>query len=86
MSREQIIEKLKEIMTQTDDHDAQSISTCTEDSELRTDLGLTSVGMLYTMIIVEETFGITFDNVGMSDFVKVKDVVDHIEKALKEKN
>lgn len=80
MNREEIIEQLKEILLQTDDHNEESVKNCTEESDLRTDLGLNSVGMLYLMIIVEETFDITFDDVGMSDFAILKDVVDYIEK------
>ena len=39
--------------------------------------------MLYTVIGIEEMFGIRFENVGMSDFKTLGDVVDYIEKALK---
>lgn len=52
-----------------------------ENLTLTGDLGFSSVGMLYVVIGVEETFGIRFTGVGMADFKTVGDVVDYIEKA-----
>ena len=57
MKREEIIRKLKEILVQADERMSDAIRNCELDSDLRTDLGLTSVGMLYTVIVIEETFG-----------------------------
>ncbi|MCR4685212.1 MAG: acyl carrier protein [Lachnospiraceae bacterium] len=79
MKREEIIEKLKEILVQADERMSDAIRNCELDSDLRTDLGLTSVGMLYTVIVIEETFGIRFENVGMNDFATLGDVVDYLE-------
>ncbi len=79
MKREEIIEKLKEILIQADERMSNSIRNCTEGSDLRTDLGLSSVGMLYTVIVIEETFRIRFENVGMNDFATLGDVVDYLE-------
>ena len=47
------------------------------------DLGLSSIGMLYIAIAIEETFNIRFDNVGVSDFGCVRDIVDYISEKLK---
>ena len=77
MKREEIIEKLKEIVFETD---GQSGRECKEDSDLRTDLGLSSVGMLYMVFSIEETFGVRFENVSMNDFITLSDVVDYLEK------
>ncbi|MBR4170008.1 MAG: acyl carrier protein [Lachnospiraceae bacterium] len=79
MKREEIIEKLKEILVQADERMSDAIRNCELDSDLRTDLGLTSVGMLYTVIVIEETFGIRFENVGMNDFATLGDVVNYLE-------
>ena len=79
MKQEEIIEKLKEILVQADERMSDAIRNCELDSDLRTDLGLTSVGMLYTVIVIEETFGIRFENVGMNDFATLGDVVDYLE-------
>ena len=83
LNRTEIAERLKDILLMADDKNLKLIETCTEDSKLATDLGLSSVGMLYLVIAVEEAFSIRFENVGMADFQTVKDVVDYIEGKLK---
>ena len=50
---------------------------------LGTDIGLSSVGVLYVVIAIEEFFSIRFDNVGFADFKTVGDVVDYIEAKIK---
>ena len=55
----------------------------TEDSDLNTDLGLSSVGILYIVIAIEEMFNIRMDDVSFGDFKTVRDVADYIEKKLK---
>ena len=84
MEREVINAKLKEIMSIALGAKAEEIlSGVTENSNLVTDLGLNSVGILYLVIGMEETFSISFDDVAFSDFQTVKDVVDYIENKLK---
>lgn len=83
MSREEIIIKLKEILGFTLSDADDVIAKADESSNLYTDLGLSSVGMLYIVIAIEETFKIDFDDVDFGDFNIVKDVVDYIEKQLK---
>ncbi len=80
MKREEIIEKLREILAAAGDGTVPAVS---EKSNLATDLGLSSVSMLYMVIAIEEEFGIRFDDVGASDFVLLSDVVDYIEGKLK---
>ena len=60
-----------------------SAEACGEDAVLTTDLGLSSVGMLYLVIAIEESFGILFENVTMGDFVTLRDVVDYLEEKTK---
>ena len=79
MSREEIIDRLKDILLDTDDRKAELIENCSEDAVLTTDLGLSSVGMLYLVIAIEENFGIIFENVTMGDFVTLRDVVDYLK-------
>ena len=80
MKREEIIEKLREILAAAGNGTVPALS---EDCNLATDLGLSSVSMLYMVIAIEEEFGIRFDDVGASDFVLLSDVVDYIEEKLK---
>ena len=56
------------------------LENCTEDSNLVTDLGLNSIGILYLVIAIEEFFAIQFNDVSFSDFQTVGDVVSYIEQ------
>lgn len=83
MTRTEIIEKLRSILLSTDDRNQEVIANCTEQSRLKTDLGFSSISMLYMVIAIEEEFDLRFDNVGSSDFSTLGDVVDYIEEKLK---
>ena len=81
MERSDIIEKLKEIFQMALGVNANEIlEKCTEESNLVTDLGLNSVGILYVVIGMEEIFSITFENVSFGDFQTVGDVIDYIQE------
>lgn len=81
MSREEIFKKLQELIKLANSSNVEQIESCTEDSDLRTDLGLTSIGVLYLAISIEQTFDIVFSDTAFDDFTKVKDVVDYIYNA-----
>ena len=78
MTDKEILEKLKEIFRTALPDKADIMESVTPDSDLRTQVGLNSIGMICMVIMIEETFSIQFDDVGFNDFVKVKDVVDYI--------
>ena len=82
MNRQEITEKLKEILVLALGNTVD-VSKCTEDSNLTTDLGLNSVGILYVVIAIEEFFGIRFGDVSFGDFQTVADVIDYIEEQTK---
>ncbi len=81
MSREEIFKKLQELIKLANSSNVEQIESYTEDSDLRTDLGLTSIGVLYLAISIEQTFDIVFTDTAFDDFTKVKDVVDYIYNA-----
>lgn len=83
LSRIDIIEQLKDILLSADERNCDVIQTATEASRLMADFGFSSVSMLYMVIAIEEVFNIQFDNVSMSDFDTLGDVVDYIEAKLK---
>ena len=58
------------------------LKNTTEDSNLVTDLGLNSVGILYVVIGIEEMFDVSFDDVSFGDFETVGDVVTYIENKM----
>ena len=76
------MEKLVDVMALTMPDNAIDLSTLREDMTLVGDLGLTSVGVLYNVIAIEEFFNIRFDNVGFADLKTVGEVVDYIEQKL----
>ena len=81
MKRQDIKEKLNDIfkLTLVGDKKEQEYG---EDANLTTDLGITSVGMLYMVIAIEEYFNMRFEDVAFGDFVTVKDVIDYIENKI----
>ena len=84
MKRTEIAEKLKEIIVFSLPTKKEILENCGEDSNLRTDIGLNSVGMLYIVIAIEEIFKVSFGDASFDSFKTVKDVIDYIEKARSE--
>ncbi|MGI6264436.1 MAG: acyl carrier protein [Acutalibacteraceae bacterium] len=80
MSRTEILEKLEDILRAANDLPPDAPLDYSENARLTTDLGLTSVSILFLVIAVEEEFGIRFDDVGVTDFETVGDVVAYIER------
>ena len=78
MSRTEIINQLTEVYTLISPN--SDTTNLNENSNLRTDLGLASIGMLYLIIAVEQKFNVKFEDVSMTDFETIKDVIDYIEK------
>ena len=81
MTRVEITEKLKEILLIAMPENKELVDSCTEESDLHTDLGLNSVGILYLVIAIEEFFSINFDDQNFNDFKTVGDVVNYITYA-----
>lgn len=82
MSRNDIRAKLADVMQMAMPGSQLDANTLTENASLVGDLGLSSVGVLYVVIAIEEFFNIRFDDVGFADFKTVGDVIDYIEKKL----
>lgn len=80
MNRQEIKTKLAEIMKLAMPSLEITDETLNEDANLTADLGLSSVGVLYVVIGIEEMFGIRFDDVGFSDFETLGDVITYVEK------
>ena len=60
--------------------DELDLTRVTEDSNLREDIGINSVGLLYMAMALEEEFEIKFTNDDFIDLKTVKDVVGIIDK------
>lgn len=83
LSRKEILEKLQEIMVSINDSDKEKIESTTEESRLVEDVGLNSVGMIYLVIVLEESFQIKFENIGTATFETIGNVIDYIEDRMK---
>ena len=66
MTRLEIGDKLKEILQLAMPDCGEMLKNFTEQSDLHTDLGLNSVGVLYLVIAIEEFFSISFDNMNLT--------------------
>ena len=82
MTEDQIIKELKDILLFADPSKKDAVEGCTMASRLREDLGLSSIGILYIVIAIEETFHIRFKNAGMADFKVLGDVVGYIRREM----
>ncbi len=82
MTKTEIMEKLRDIFKLAVSDPQIDPENITLECNLTTDLGMTSMGLLYLVIAVEESFNIRFDDVGLADFATVSDVVDYIEGKL----
>ena len=80
MNRNEIKAKLCEIMKLAMPSLEINEDTMNETANLSADLGLSSVGVLYVVIGIEEMFSIRFDDVGFSDFETLGDVIDYIAR------
>lgn len=80
MSRNDIKLKLMDVMQIAMPGSNLDVNSLSESSHLINDLGLSSVGILYVVIAIEEFFNVQFDDVGFADFQTIGDVIDYIEK------
>lgn len=80
MAREEIFRQLKELIKLANTSTPEVLDNCKEESDLRGDLGLTSIGVLYLATSIENTFNLEFNDASFDDFTTVKDVIDYIEK------
>lgn len=79
MSKDEIIEKLKEIF-QMVVHNGVSVDNITEDSLIMTDLGVDSVGLIYLAIAIEKTFDVDMSDVTINTFKTIGDVINFIQE------
>ena len=72
-------ERLKNVCAAVFEGDID-VSVITPDSNLRDDIGINSIGILYMALAIEEEFGIKFTNEDFVDIMKVSDVIAIIDK------
>ena len=80
LTREQIKQDLYDLLVAQNNKFSKSIDSITDESNLRADLGLDSIQMLYFVFLLETKFKIEFDNTGMGEFKTFGDIVSYIQK------
>lgn len=75
-------ERLEKVLNTVFDGEIDS-SGITEESDLREDVGMNSIGMLYMVMGLEEEFGIKFSNSDFPSLKTVGDVIRCIEGKIK---
>lgn len=81
LSELDILNQLKQILIGMDEKNVEKVKNVNYDTKLITDLGFSSIGMLYMVIAMEETFNIEF--VDDKPFETVGDVVSYIKERVK---
>ena len=80
LTREQIKKDLYDLLVAQNTKFSKSLDSITDESNLRADLGLDSIQMLYFVILIETKFEIEFDNTEMSEFKTFGDIINYIQK------
>lgn len=80
MDRVEIFEKLKNIFKIVVNCNV-NLDLVTLDSDIKADLGVNSIGMIYLAVAIEEEFKVDISELSTTSFTKVSDVIDFIEKA-----
>ena len=78
MTELEILEGLKKIFTLVINRNAD-IETMKLDAKIVSDLGVSSVGLIYLMVAIEEQFSIDMSDITFNSFETVGDVVDYIK-------
>ena len=77
MTREEAKNELKKIFKLVV-HNGVNADIMTEESDIRSDLGVDSIGMIYMAIAIEQTFGVDMSSVTVNTFKTVGDVITYI--------
>lgn len=79
MPDKEIIDTLISIIAKIKGVDEDSLSFVTGKSDIRKDVGLNSIGMLYAMLEIEKEYGVSMKNPDVERFKCVSDVVEFIK-------
>jgi acyl carrier protein len=77
MTKLEILDELKKIFALVVNRN-MDVSTIKMESKIVNDLGISSVGLIYLMVAIEETFDIDMSDASFDSFETVQDVVNYI--------
>ena len=72
------VDELKAVL-ETVFPDEYNLSGITPESDLKKDVGLNSIGLLYMAMVLEEKYNIQFSNEDLTELNTVADVIARIE-------
>ena len=78
MTELEILEVLKKVFTLVINRNAD-VNNMNLDAKIVQDLGVSSVGLIYLVVAIEEQFGIDMSDVTFNSFETVGDVVKYIK-------
>ena len=78
MTKLEILDQLKKIFTLVVNRN-MDVSTIKMESKIINDLGISSVGLIYLMVAIEENFDIDMSDATFNSFETVGDVVTYIK-------
>lgn len=78
MTREEVLEKLKDVITENNRNKEIDLNLIREDSELFKDLGFDSMQMVYTTVLIEKSFNCKINNEEYRNLKTVGDIIDII--------
>lgn len=76
----EILEKLKVVVSNIKGIKVEDLDFVTEDTKIREDLGLNSIGVLYAVFAIEQAFGFKFEELNFDSFQTVGDVISYIKQ------
>ena len=77
MTREEVLTKLKEIFKLVV-HNGVDVDKLDLDSNVRLDLGVNSVALIYLVLAIERAFNIDMRDISYDTFTTVNDVVEYV--------
>lgn len=78
--RDEVLNKLKELVANVKGVDIAELGFVNENTKIREDLGLNSVGVLYIVFAIEQEFNFRFEQLDFNSFNTVGDVLNYIEE------
>ena len=80
MSRVEVLEKIKELLIENNKDISVDVSTINEESQLVRDLGFDSLKMIYSVVVIEQSFNCKINNDDYKKVVTIGDLIDLILK------
>ncbi len=78
----EILNNLKKVVADVKGVEISTLDNVNENTKIREDLGLNSIGVLYVVFAIEKEFNIRFNELNFDSFITVSDVLNYIKQNL----